>query len=227
MKKAVVIYSGGADSLTLLTEMIETRVPVHALSVDYGQRHNVELEYAKRHCEAEKIDHTIIDLSSLREVLAASALTSDAEMPTGHYQAENMRQTVVPNRNAILLNIAAGFATTIGAKTVMYGAHAGDHYIYPDCRPKFIREQSQVLLISQEEPIQLMAPYVNLTKAEIMRIGSVLGIDYVNAWTCYDPQPSSQKDVVVACGVCGSCVERIEAVALSKAKDSTVYANVE
>lgn len=225
MSKAIVIYSGGADSLTLLRQVnaMEFYDEIIAVSINYGQRHKIELEYAARQCEELALEHKIIDLSMLRDILSASALTSDMEMPTGHYQAENMKQTVVPNRNAIMINIAAGYAMTIGAKDMYMGAHAGDHYIYPDCRPEFFEAQARVLAISGETPINILTPFLHMDKAAIMRVGNNLDIDYVDAWTCYDPQNFEDTDLV-PCGECGSCVERIEAVNLSHAIDTTVYA---
>lgn len=224
MTKAMVIYSGGADSYTTLMHVIDAGIEVEAVSVDYGQRHSIELEYAKAVCEELGIHHHIVDLRSLRDLLSNSALTSDMEMPTGHYQAEHMRQTVVPNRNAILINVAAGIALNREIYHLYTGVHAGDHYIYPDCRPEFIARQAAVLTISMERPVQLMAPFVNVDKAELMRRGVQLGLDYGKAWTCYDPQ--TVEGQVVACGKCGACVERKESVEASGATDSMVYADV-
>lgn len=224
MSKAIVIYSGGADSLTLLRHVIAMNLynDVVAVSVNYGQRHKIELDYAARECERQEIIHKIIDLQNLRDILGNSALTDDREMPVGHYQAEHMRQTVVPNRNAILVNIAAGYAMSIGAKDLYMGAHAGDHYIYPDCRPEFFEAQAKVLTISGESPVFILTPFLHMDKGAIMRVGNGLGIDYFDAWTCYDPQYDGVE--VRPCGKCGSCVERIEAVEQAQALDSTVYA---
>lgn len=222
--KAVVILSGGMDSYTLLKELQhDAKFELHAISVNYGQKHAVELEFAKTVCKEEGIPHRIIDLSSLKSLLAASALTSDQDVPHGHYEDENMKQTVVPNRNAILITIAAGYAITIGASYVFTGVHAGDHAIYPDCRPEFITKMDAVLQIANYERVNLEAPFLYMTKGQIAAIGAELGLDYGKAWTCYDPQTIGTDGRIVACGKCGACQERLEAMRESGATDTMEY----
>jgi 7-cyano-7-deazaguanine synthase len=140
MKKAVIILSGGMDSTTLLYDIMKQGYEAYALSINYGQKHSKELEFAKRTCKKLNVAHKVIDLSAAgKELLSQSALTSKKiKIPEGGYREENMRLTVVPNRNMIFLSLAVGYAITLGAKKVFYGAHAGDHAIYPDCRGEFV-----------------------------------------------------------------------------------------
>ena len=144
MKKAVVIYSGGMDSRTVLEKAIQDDYDVHALSFNYGQRHSVELEYAKRVTDKKGITHKIIDITSINDLLQGSSLTGDIDIPEGHYEEESMKSTVVPNRNMIMLSLAIAYAVSIGTDKVYYGAHAGDHAIYPDCRPEFLEKMKIV-----------------------------------------------------------------------------------
>lgn len=217
-KKVVVIFSGGMDSGTLLLEAIGNPEydEVYAFSVNYGQRHSKELVYAKAVCRCYSIPHQVVDLSNLREILGASALTADIPVPHGHYEDETMRQTVVPNRNAILISLAVGYAVTIGASIILIGVHAGDHAIYPDCREEFISFMRSTILAGNYNSIYLRAPYINKSKTEIALIGKQLRIDYGIFWTCYEGG-------VKACGKCGACQERKEAMAITGAVDTMGY----
>ena len=134
-EKVVVIYSGGMDSFTVLNKAVNDGFDVYALSFDYGQRHVKELEYAANVCKLLNIHHKIVDISAINSIISGSSLTDDIDVPEGHYESENMKQTVVPNRNMILLSLAVGYAVSLEANKVYYGAHSGDHAIYPDCRP--------------------------------------------------------------------------------------------
>lgn len=230
MRKAVVVYSGGVDSLTTLHTVLQSEDfdEVHAISVDYGQRHNIELQYAKKHAASLEIPHQVIDLSKLKSIMSNSALTDNKrEMPHGHYAEDSMKQTVVPNRNAILISAAGAYAINVGASLVYIGAHAGDHYIYPDCRRPFIAAMAQALLEASEGSVNLIAPFLGKTKADIMAIGAGMGLDYTAAWTCYDPKQKGRGKVkrIIACGQCGACQERREAAAMSGAVDKMVYAD--
>lgn len=216
-KVAVIIFSGGLDSYTLLKNLqTKPDLEIHALSVNYGQRHAKELEYAKKVCEEEGLPHKVINLEGLKSALFASSLTSNEKIPHGHYEDETMKQTVVPNRNAILLMIAAGYAISIGASQIYVGVHTGDHAIYPDCRPEFIEAINKVLAIANYVPIKVIAPYIYHSKIEIAEIGLALNLDYGKAWTCYE---GNEK----ACGKCGACQERLEAIKLSGATDTMEY----
>lgn len=212
----VVIYSGGMDSFTLLHLARAQGHKVHALFFNYGQRHVRELDAARAVCEAEGIPHKVIDIRAMSEVMSGSALTSDAEIPEGHYEEENMKATVVPNRNMILLSLATGYAVTVNAQAVWYGAHGGDHAIYPDCRPEFVEKMDAVCRVANYEPVAVKAPFMTLDKGEILAEGLKLGLDYGQTWTCYNGREK-------ACGQCGSCVERLEAFATHGIEDPLAY----
>ncbi len=212
----VVIYSGGMDSYTLLHVARAQGLSVHALSFNYGQRHVRELESASAVCERLDIPHKVIDIRAMGEVMAGSALTSDVDVPEGHYEEDSMKATVVPNRNMILLSLATGYAVTVGAGAVWYGAHGGDHAIYPDCRPEFVEKMDAVCRVANYEPVAVEAPFMALDKGEILAEGLKLGLDYSQTWTCYNGRER-------ACGRCGSCVERLEAFASHGVTDPLVY----
>lgn len=215
-KTVVVIYSGGMDSFTLLHRALAEGYRVHALSFDYGQRHVRELEAASAVCSELGLPHKVLDIRSLQAVMAGSALTGGSEVPEGHYEEENMKSTVVPNRNMILLSLATGYAVTVSADAVWFGAHGGDHAIYPDCRPEFVEKMDAVCRVANYEPVAVEAPYIRADKSEILAEGLAMGLDYGQTWTCYNGR---QK----ACGVCGSCVERLEAFASHGIADPLPY----
>ncbi|MBZ2169630.1 MULTISPECIES: 7-cyano-7-deazaguanine synthase QueC [Marinobacter] len=212
----VVIYSGGMDSFTLLHRARARGYQVYALSFNYGQRHVRELECARSVCEALAIPHKVIDIRAMGEVMSGSALTYDRDVPEGHYEEESMKSTVVPNRNMILLSLATGYAVTVGASAVWYGAHGGDHAIYPDCRPEFVEKMDAVCRIANYQPVAIEAPFLRMDKGGILAEGLKLGLDYGQTWTCYNGRDK-------ACGVCGSCVERLEAFSVNGVKDPLTY----
>ena len=215
-EKVVVIYSGGMDSFTVLNRAIKDGKEVYALSFDYGQRHVKELDCAAAVCQELSIDHKIIDISSISQLLAGSSLTDNIDIPEGHYEADNMKSTVVPNRNMILLSLAVGYADSIGAGQVYYGAHSGDHAIYPDCRPEFVKKMNDVCLIANYEPVEIFSPYLNNNKTDILADGLKMGLDYSKTWTCYNGREK-------ACGKCGSCQERLESFQENQIKDPIPY----
>ncbi len=212
----VVIYSGGMDSYTLLHLARARGFKVHALSFNYGQRHVRELECAASVADSLGIPHKVIDIRAMNEVMSGSALTSGIEVPEGHYEEDSMKATVVPNRNMILLSLATGYAVTVGAGAVWYGAHGGDHAIYPDCRPEFVEKMDAVCRVANYEPVTIEAPFMALDKGEILAEGLKLGLDYRQTWTCYNGRAR-------ACGRCGSCVERLEAFAAQGVTDPLDY----
>lgn len=214
--KVVVIYSGGMDSFTVLHKAVQAGHDVYALSFNYGQRHVKELQCAAQVCQELGINHKIVDISAINQLLAGSSLTDDIEIPEGHYAADNMKSTVVPNRNMILLSLAVGYAVSLGASQVYYGAHSGDHFIYPDCRPEFVQKMNDVCQIANYEPVDIVSPYLHQTKIEILADGLAMGLDYAKTWTCYNGREK-------ACGKCGSCQERLEAFNLNNAKDPLPY----
>lgn len=215
MNKSVIILSGGMDSTTLLYKLISEGKSVEAISFDYGQRHKLELEKAKETCEALGIGHKIIDLSFIKQLISNSALTGDIDVPKGHYEDENMKLTVVPNRNMIMASIAIGYAVNIGAGEVALGVHAGDHAIYPDCRPEFIEALSTIAKIANYKPVNIYTPFLFNTKGEIASVGKELNVDYSKTLTCYEGSE-------VPCGKCGSCTERIEAFAHAGIEDPLI-----
>ena len=216
MKKATLILSGGVDSTTLLYDLHRRGYDVRAISFDYGQRHIKELGMAQKTCEKIGVEHTIVNLSNLGSILGNNALTGKIEVPEGDYQDPTMKLTVVPNRNMIMLSIAIGYTINIGANHLYYGAHAGDHAIYPDCRPEFVQAIQNVAELCHYDPINVHAPYLYIPKSEIVALGLDLGVDYSLTWTCY-------KGGLKACGKCGSCVERLEAFEINKAEDPIEY----
>ncbi|MEO3879705.1 7-cyano-7-deazaguanine synthase QueC [Rheinheimera fenheensis] len=214
--KVVVIYSGGMDSFTVLHKAVRAGHDVYALSFNYGQRHVKELQCAATVCQQLGIKHKIVDISAINQLLAGSSLTDNIDIPEGHYAADNMKSTVVPNRNMILLSLAVGYAVSIGANQVYYGAHSGDHFIYPDCRPEFVQKMHDVCQIANYEPVDIVSPYLQQTKIEILADGLAMGLDYSQTWTCYNGREK-------ACGKCGSCQERLEAFALNNTTDPLQY----
>ena len=215
MKDSVLILSGGVDSVTLLYDEQE-RIAL-AISFDYGSKHNArEIPFAQWHCQQLGIKHVVIPLDFMTKYFKSSLLEGGEEIPEGHYAADNMKSTVVPFRNGIMLAIAAGIAESRGLKFVMMANHGGDHTIYPDCRPEFVKAMSQATRTGTFPGIEILAPYTNLTKSDIAMLGKTLGIDYTKTWSCY-------KGGEHHCGKCGTCVERKEALADAGIKDETIY----
>ena len=216
--KSVLVYSGGLDSTVLLYHLLAAGHEVHALSVNYGQRHRCELERAAEICTRVKVPHQTADLSPVQSLLAGSSLTSpEIEVAEGHYTEENMKTTVVPNRNMILLSLATGHGLSIGADQVAYAAHSGDHAIYPDCRNEFADAMANAIRLCDWNSIELSRPFVDWTKADIVRRGAELDVPFELTWSCY-------KGGEIHCGRCGTCIERREAFDLAGVKDPTPYA---
>lgn len=218
--KTIVICSGGLDSVTLAYKAAKESNLIGLISFDYGQRHKRELGYAAIAAKALGVPHHILDISHVGKMLSGSALTDNLDVPDGHYAEENMKVTVVPNRNAIMLAIAYGVASAQGADRVGAAVHGGDHFIYPDCRPGFIRafETMQNHALEGYSTISLYAPFLEKTKADIVAEGAKLGVDFGNTWSCY-------KGGEIHCGRCGTCVERREAFDIAGVTDPTVYAD--
>lgn len=215
MKDSVIIISGGMDSTTLLYDMQE-RIAL-GLSFDYGSNHNErEIAFAKLHCERLGVRHIVIRLGFMHDYFKSSLLSGADAIPEGHYADDNMRSTVVPFRNGIMLAIAAGIAESEGLKYVMMANHGGDHTIYPDCRPEFVSAMSAATKAGTYPGIEVLAPYTGLTKTDIALRGKQLGIDYAETWSCY-------KGGERHCGKCGTCVERREALHDAGIKDTTEY----
>lgn len=215
MKDSVIILSGGMDSVTMLYEF-KNKIAL-AVSFNYGSNHNEkEIKYAKMHCKKLNIEHIVINLDFISKYFQSSLLQGAEAIPEGHYQDENMKSTVVPFRNGIMLSIACGIAESRGLKYIMIANHGGDHAIYPDCREDFIRSMSNAMKNGTYEEVSLFAPYTNITKTDIARHGKELGIDYTETWSCY-------KGGEIHCGKCGTCVERKEALRDAGIDDKTDY----
>ena len=215
MKNAILILSGGVDSVTLLYDY-QDQIAL-AVSFDYGSNHNArEIPFAKLHCERLGIPHMVIPLSFMAEHFKSSLLEGSEAIPEGNYDDDNMKSTVVPFRNGIMLSIAVGLAEARGLKHVMMANHGGDHAIYPDCRPEFVDAFSEAARTGTYEGVTLLSPYTNLTKTDIVRRGKALNIDYSETWSCY-------KGGEKHCGLCGTCRERREAFAEAGVEDNTLY----
>lgn len=216
--KVVVLCSGGMDSVTALYWARQEHAVLAAVSFDYGAKHNPkELPFAAEHAAALGVRHEVVSLRFMDRLFASSLLSSGGEIPEGHYEAENMKQTVVPFRNPIMLSIATGFAESIGAEGLVIAAHGGDHAIYPDCREEFMRAMGEAMRLGTYAGIQLLRPFIVKNKGEIAAEGAKLGVDFARTWSCY-------KGGAIHCGKCGTCVERREAFLQAGMADPTVYA---
>lgn len=215
MKDSVIIVSGGMDSVTMLYNY--KKVIGLAITFDYGSNHaEKEIAFAKLHCERLGIPHLIIPLSFIHEYFKSSLLEGGDKIPEGHYQDENMKSTVVPFRNGIMLAIACGLAESNGFTKVMIANHSGDHAIYPDCRATFINSMSEAMSYGTYNRVKIYAPYTGMSKTDIARLGKYMGIDYSETWSCY-------KGGEHHCGKCGTCVERKEALNEAGIEDKTIY----
>jgi len=229
---SVAIVSGGLDSTVLVYDMLDKGFTPHMLSFNYGQRHKKELDFAKRTAARLGLRHDIVDLSGLTKLISNSALTSQTgltvhgknfeggefrqniEVPDGHYAEDNMKATVVPNRNMIMLSIAAGVAVNNSYKVIATGVHAGDHFIYPDCRPAFIKAVAEAVEYGNEgfaawddngKYSSMYTPFIHWSKADIAYRALELDVPLHETWSCYKGGDNH-------CGKCGTCVERLEAI---------------
>lgn len=215
--KVCVLLSGGMDSVTALHHAAREHDVVSALSFDYGSKHNAsEIPCAQWHAAQLGVPHTVIALPFVNEHFASDLLQSGGDIPDGHYAEENMKRTVVPFRNGIMLSIAAGFAESRGAEGLVIAAHSGDHAIYPDCREPFMQAMSDAIRLGTYVEIEVLRPFIHTDKTGIARLGAELGVDFARTWSCY-------KGGATHCGTCGTCVERREAFLLAGIADPTPY----
>lgn len=215
MKDSLLVLSGGLDSTTMLYDFADNIAL--AVTFHYGSNHNErEAACARYHCDKLGIQHIEINLAFMGDYFQSSLLEGADAIPDGNYDEENMKSTVVPFRNGIMLSIAAGLAESRGLKKVMLANHSGDHTIYPDCRPEFVKAMSEAINSGTYIGVELVAPYTMITKADIVKRGSELGIDYTKTYSCY-------KGGEHHCGLCGTCRERREAFMLAGVEDKTIY----
>ncbi len=215
MKNSVIIVSGGMDSITLLYDHKDDIAL--GISFDYGSNHNArEIPFAEMHCKRLGIKHITINLDFMHQYFKSSLLQGADAIPEGHYADDNMKSTVVPFRNGIMLSIAIGIAESNNLDQVFIANHGGDHTIYPDCRPEFINAIDSAATAGTFNNVRVVAPYTAITKSDIARIGKQLGIDYTETWSCY-------KGGSLHCGKCGTCVERKEALQEAGIEDKTEY----
>lgn len=216
-RDSVIIYSGGLDSTTLLYEE-QQRIAL-AVTFDYGSNHAArEIACARHHCSLLGIEHLVIELGFMGRYFASSLLSGANAIPSGNYDEENMKSTVVPFRNGIMLSIACGLAESRGLTRVLIANHGGDHAIYPDCRPGFVAAMDAAMQAGTYEGVRLDAPYTHLTKADLVRRGAAMGIDYAHTYSCY-------RGGEHHCGTCGTCTERREAFLQAGIPDPTAYDN--
>lgn len=215
--KTILIYSGGLDSTVLLFKLLREGHEVRALGINYGQRHRKELDAATAICAKLGVEYRIADLSAIRPLLGGSSQTDDSvAVPHGHYAAETMKLTVVPNRNMIMLSVAIAWAISTKSESVIYAAHGGDHAIYPDCREEFASALNTAALLADWQQVRIDRPFVRDSKASIVALGQGLSVPFAETWSCYEGG-------AVHCGKCGTCVERREAFQLAGIIDPTIY----
>lgn len=215
--KLILIYSGGLDSTVLLTQLLRDKNEVRCLGINYGQRHARELQSAEAITDRLNVAFRVADLSALKPLLRGSSQTDSAvPVPHGHYTAESMKLTVVPNRNMLMLSCGVAWAISTGSEAVAYGAHAGDHAIYPDCRDEFAQAMDAAAMLCDWKPVHILRPFVKMTKAQIVTLGASLQAPMSATWSCYEGG-------AMHCGRCGTCVERKEAFALANVSDPTAY----
>jgi len=221
--RAIVSLSGGLDSTVLLAQVLRDIRPndLMAVAFYYGSKHNqYENQAASQIAGYYEVSFRLIDLSGVMAGFRSDLLLSGGDIPEGHYEAESMRQTVVPCRNLIFASVLAGLAESVGAATMYLGVHAGDHFIYPDCRPRFIDAAREAIAAATDGKVSLRVPFLQLTKDDIVREGLLLNVPFALTRTCYKAQP-------LACGKCGSCQERLTAFAANNTEDPLSYLSCE
>lgn len=220
MSRVVAVVSGGMDSVTLAHWLAQSDELVAVVSFDYGQSHVKELAYARACAERLGAQHKLVDLATLGALLPSALTSDDVDLPHGHYADESMRATVVPGRNLIMVSIAAGIAAALDCELVAIGVHAGDHPVYPDCRPEFVDAASDAVRLGVsgvgKHDVELIAPFVRMSKTDIAALGERVGVPWAETWSCYEGGD-------VHCGKCGTCVERREAFDDAGINDPTAY----
>lgn len=218
--KVISLFSGGLDSTVLIKKLQAQSYEVCALSFDYGQKHRVELNHAGKLADCLGVKHEIIDFRFAQKVFGKSALTdSESPVPIGTYSAEILAQTIVPNRNMIFLSVATALAISQKIKYVAYGAHKNDFAVYPDCRPVFVEALGKAINYADNAKIELLAPFVELSKGDIVSIGAALKTPLEMTYSCY-------LGGDIHCGACSTCRDRKDAFHEAGIKDETKYVEV-
>ena len=214
----LVILSGGLDSTTLLY-FVKNQYPdevIGTITFDYDQKHKREIGVAIKTCVKLMVPFQIFSMKAFSSLAPSALTTAGIEVPEGHYQDDNMKLTVVPNRNMVFLSLAIAYAVGKGASKVYYAAHMGDHSVYPDCRPEFVEAIKKVALLCDWKPVLIEAPFIDINKTQILKKGIDLGVDYSLTWSCYNGREKS-------CGKCGTCSERLESFQANGIKDPLEY----
>lgn len=216
-EKAIVSFSGGLDSTTLLNWAVlrHGKENVRAITFNYGSKHNhIEEVKSSQYAKEIGVSHKIARLGFNDWGFKSDLLKTGGVIPTGHYEQANMASTVVPFRNGIMLSILAGIADSSGASKIYLASHSGDHHIYKDCRFEFTQAMNLAVYLGTDNSVKVEAPFNHLTKAQILKQGLDMGIDYGKTWTCY-------KGEVKPCieDLCGTCYERVEAFDINGVKD--------
>lgn len=217
-KRGLVLLSGGMDSTVLMHSLHRDGMDLHAISFNYKQRHHREIILASWQADSLSVPFTEVYMDL--NLLGSSQTSMDVKVPHGHYAADNMKTTVVPNRNMFMLSCAAAYAISRDIPQIFIAAHAGDHDIYPDCRAEFIASFNETVRLGNYTSAEVVTPFINVSKAAIVSLGLSLGVDFNHTHTCYEGN-------FIACGRCGTCVERLEAFALCGAEDPLDYADRE
>jgi 7-cyano-7-deazaguanine synthase len=217
-EKYVVLLSGGLDSSVLAYHLKSEGNELRALTILYGQKHSKEKESATKLAKDLSIPHTVLELDALKSILgdACTLLNQNLDVPEGHYTDESMQSTVVPNRNMLLLSLATSLSVATNMNGVAYAAHAGDHTIYPDCRPEFADAMATAISLADFSSQKLIRPFIKMNKGDIVKLGTKLGVPFEITWSCY-------KGLANHCGMCGTCVERKEAFTIAQVPDPTTY----
>ena len=215
--KAIVALSGGMDSATVLAWLLDKGYEVYAVTFAYGSKHSsYELKGAQSIIARYRVPRYHFDLGNVFSNFRSDLLKTGGEIPEGHYTDESMKSTVVPGRNIIFTSVLAGLAESLGAKYIALGIHQGDHAIYPDCRIEFHHAMSRAVFIGTGDQVEFLAPFIDTDKEGILKWGMGHDVPYHLTRTCY-------KDQQLACGKCGSCVERLEAFAKINQEDPVTY----
>jgi len=218
--KYVISLSGGLDSTTLLSYLLYKKHDVECLSFKYPSKHNFyELNAAVNVAEFYSVNLNVMDVSTIFNLFKSNLLLGQGEIPEGHYESENMTATVVPGRNTIFASILMGYAQSMNADMIALGIHAGDHAIYPDCRPEWFKQFNKLCYQTTEKKVMLQAPFLHFSKIEIVTLGLQLETPYHLTRTCYKAQ-------LMPCGKCGACVERREAFNKNNTTDPVIYKGI-